>query len=136
MWKASYEGNDGGILAAQAGRWRDFKVFMDTNHQPPEDCLNAVHTGAQWQQSELYTEATDHGDQSVASQFHFLGAHTGAEGSWSKVGLIKAFEQYKAATVETPDVDPAAGLAPSDSPYEDAFWQSVGGGGHESRDAR
>lgn len=89
-----------------AGKWHDFKVYMDLNHAqrgstPPSlhgpDALYEVKSADDWNYSKMVSaDDNDDGVQDADSfVLHMLGGHDGSTGQWDSVGVIKSYEDTR-----------------------------------------
>jgi len=101
-----------------AGKWSDFKVYLDDAHlstgnlEPRDSNLVPVQPG-EWNYSQFVLPQHDvdpiTGEPMVADQTfgHLLGDDIGAPGSYTSVGLIKAYAQSRATVQPTAPNVPA-----------------------------
>ena len=100
--------------------WADFKVYLSDDHRTGTEvvCLdngnNAIKLG-EWVHSKY--QSPDGGTGSDEYVSHILGAHVGAAGSRTSVGLIQAYEESR----RTVQQDDTGAEIDTDSPWVNLF---------------
>lgn len=100
--------------------WADFKVYLSDTHRttggltPVDNGNNQVKVG-EWIHSKF--QSPDGGTGSDEYVVHILGAHVGAAGSRTSVGLIQAYEESR----RTVQQDDTGAEIDSDSPWINLF---------------
>lgn len=105
-----------------AGTWADFKVFMTNDMRTgtmlqPVDNGNALYLAGEWDYSRYVAPTAAAGVIDEYSS-HLMGAHVGAPGAYTSIGLIQSYGDAR-ATVGT--FDPSVPPTVDDDPLVNLF---------------
>ena len=105
-----------------SGTWADFKVYMTEDMRTgtvldPVDNGNALYLAGEWDYS-AYVAPTAAAGVIDEYRAHLMGAHTGAPGAYTSIGLIQSYGDAR-ATVST--FDPAVPATAPDDPLVNLF---------------
>lgn len=94
MWMKSTE--DERAAGVRAGRWNDFRVFMDASHNAGNTLNTPFGSGGLGTGEILFTQARRQ-DTAAALEFQFLGSTTG-----SRFGILEEYDKTADTDVDTP----------------------------------
>ena len=93
-------------------KWHDYKILFNNEHYTqvasstegdshlPRDLDDTLIPGGEW----VYSQFSDSGGGGTSDEYnvHMLGDHNGSTGSWTSVGLIKAYAESRNQVIEGP----------------------------------